>query len=302
MSREITRAVTMGRSLEKRSLVVALVALGYPAKSLHYQRGLFAMSIQFLRGDPQAPKGHAVFIAHSTSNTRTVLATYCIVPPMPLSLAKYLPSFLASQLSPEDLQDATNVPVMPIPPMLEEGSTLERLQMLAERRDDDLCDIGSINPRDEGARMQLVAQGCQEYGQLYVNYASTFAQVPSIAPAEDEAPLSLDDLDAEELLIQTMTDRQRLAELGKLVGVARYALEGHDAQLLQDTRQRIRRISHPLRAHTPSADLTVAASDPNERGARLAELYLERAYKLLDEEYADIPRIEQAIRELQQQN
>lgn len=260
------------------------------------------MSIQFLRGDPQAPKGHAVFIAHSTSDSRTVLATYCIVPPMPLSLAKYLPSFLASQLSPEDLQDATNVPVMPIPPMLEEGSTLERLQMLAERRDDDLCDIGSINPRDEGARMQLVAQGCQEYGQLYVNYASTFAQVPSIAPAEDEAPLSLDDLDAEELLIQTMTDRQRLAELGKLVGVARYALEGHDAQLLQDTRQRMRRISHPLPDKYRSADLTAAASDPSERGARLAELYLERAYKLLDEEYADIPRIEQAIRELQQQN
>ncbi len=72
------------------------------------------MSIQFLRGDPQAPKGHAIFIARSTANPRTVLATYCIVPPMPLSLAKYLPSFLASQLPPEDLQDATNVPVMPL--------------------------------------------------------------------------------------------------------------------------------------------------------------------------------------------
>ena len=36
-----------------------------------------------------------------------------------------------------------------------------------------------------------------------------------------------------------------------------------------------------------------------ERGASLAELYLERCFKLLDEEYADIPRIERAIRELQ---
>jgi len=43
-----------------------------------------------------------------------------------------------------------------------------------------------------------------------------------------------------------------------------------------------------------------AAFEPGERGARLAELYLERGYKLLDEEYADIPRIERAIRELQQ--
>jgi hypothetical protein len=218
---------------------------------------------------------------------------------MPLSLAKYLPSFLASQLSPEDLQEATNVPVMPIPPMLEEGSTLEHLQMLAERRDDDLCDIGSVNPKDEGARMQLVAQGCQEYGQFYMSFASSFAQVQSIAEAAEEAPMALDDLDAEELLLQTMTDRQRLAELGKLVGVARYALEGHDTHQLQETRQRMRRVAKQLADKYRSEELLAAAFDPGERGARLAELYLERAYKLLDEEYADIPGIERAIRELQ---
>ncbi len=257
------------------------------------------MTIRFLRGDPQAPKGHAIFIARSTTDTHTVLATYCVVPPMPLSLAKYLPSFLASQLSPEDLQDATNVPVMPIPPMLEEGSTLERLQMLAQRRDDDVCDIGTVNPKDEGARMQLVAQGCQEYGQFYVNYASTFAQVPSIESAEEEAPLALDDLDAEELLLQTMTDRQRLAELGKLVGVARYAIEGHDTTQVQETKLRMRRTAEPLAEKYRTDELIAAAFDPSERGARIAQLYLERAYKLLDEEYADIPRIERAIRELQ---
>src|SRR2546422_8438560 len=176
------------------------------------------MDMRFLRGNPQAPKGHAIFIARSSNDPRIILCTYCVVPPMPLSLAKYLPSFLAAQLSPEELHDATNVPVMPIPPMLEEGSTLDHLEMLAEHRDDDVCDIGTINPKDEGARMQLVAQGCQEYGQLYVSYASSFAQVASFAAIEDEAPIALDDMDADELLIQTMTDRQRLAELGKLVG------------------------------------------------------------------------------------
>src|SRR5260370_24972357 len=108
------------------------------------------MTIRFLRGDSQAPKGHAIFIARSTTDSRTVLATYCVVPPMPLSLAKYLPSFLASQLSPEDLQEATNVPVMPIPPMLDEGNSLERLQLLPDRSDDDLCDIGPVIPKDEG--------------------------------------------------------------------------------------------------------------------------------------------------------
>src|SRR5712672_3224837 len=115
-----------------------------------------AMDFRFLRGDPQAPKGHVIFVAHSTSDPRIIFCTYCIVPPIPLSLAKYLPSFLAAQLPAEELRDASNVNVMPIPPLLEEGSKFEHLQMLAEYRDDDMCDLGSINPRDEPVRLQRV--------------------------------------------------------------------------------------------------------------------------------------------------
>lgn len=261
------------------------------------------MTIQFLRGDPQTPKGHAIFVAQSTSGSNTVLCTYCVVPPMPLSLEKYIPSFLAAQLSPEELQDSTSVPVMPIPPMLEEGSSLEQLQLLAEHRDDDLCEIGRVNPKDEVSSMQLVAQGCQEYRQFYMNYASSFrlkqGSTPSLAALEDD-PLPLDDLDAEELLIQTMTDRQRLAELSKLIGVTRYALTGKDSHLLQETRKRMQRIAQPLPDKYRTAELILAATDARVRGARLAELYIERGYKLLDEEYADIPGIERAIRELQE--
>ena len=219
---------------------------------------------------------------------------------MPLSLAKYLPSFLAAQLSPEELQDATNVPVMPIPPMLEEGNSLEHLQMLAEQRDDDLCEIGTVSPRDETGRMQLVAQGCQEYGQFYMNHASSFKQAPAILPAIEDEPAPLDDMDAEELLIQTMTDRQRLAELSKLVGVVRYALDGKDSHLLQETKQRMQRIGRQLPEKYRAGELITAATNDQERGARLAELYVERGYKLLDEEYADIPNIERSIRELQE--
>lgn len=261
------------------------------------------MSIQFLRGDPHAPKGHAIFVARSTLNSRTTLCTYCVVPPMPLSLAKYLPSFLAAQMSPEELQDATNVPVMPIPPMLEEGSSLEHLQMLADERDDDLCEIGTVNPENDPARMQLVAQGCQEYGQLYMSHASSFRQLSPSGPLPalaEEEPAPLDDLDAEELLLQTMTDRQRLAELSKLVGVVRYALGGNDTHLLRETQQRMQRIARQMPEKYRSTELITAAISPQERGARLAELYIERGYKLLDEEYADIPGIEHSIRELQE--
>jgi hypothetical protein len=214
-------------------------------------------------------------------------------------MSKYLPAFLAAQLPPEDLREATNVSVVPIPPMLEEGGSLEHLQTLAERRDDDLCDIGSVNPRDDMARMQHAMEQCQEYGQLYMNYAATFAQTPPFEEIEARGSLALDDLDAEELLMQTMTERQRLAELSKLVGVARYAMEGHDTRLLQETKQRMQRIARPLADKYKSSELLAAAFDPGERGAKLTQLYLERGFKLLDEEYAEIPGIERAIRELQ---
>ena len=97
-----------------------------------------------------------------------------------------------------------------------------------------------------------------------------------------------------------MTERERLTELGKLIGMARYALEGHDSNLLEETKSKMKRIAGGLPDKYRSLELMRAATDASERGARLAELYLERSFKLLDEEYADIPRIERAIRELQQ--
>jgi len=258
------------------------------------------MGIQFLRGNAQSPKGHAIFIARSSSNPSVVFATYCVVPPIPMSLAKYLPPLFAAQIPAEDLQDAANVAGMPIPPMLEEGFNMEHLEMLAARRDDDLCDIGSVNSRDEVARMQMATLSSQEYAQLYASYISSESQVSSPAASKIAEPQPLDELDAEDLLLQTMSDRQKLVEIGKLVGTARYALDGHDTNLLQDTKRRMQRIAANLAEKYRGNEIVAAAIDPKQQSARLAELYMSRAYKLLDEEYADIPDIERAIRELKE--
>jgi hypothetical protein len=259
------------------------------------------MSLQFLRGNPQAPKGHAIFIARSSSDPRTVFCTYCLVPPIPMSLAKYLPPLFAAQLPPEELGDTTNVAGMPIPPMLEEVFNLEQLKQIAERRDDDLCDIGLVNTRDEVGRMQMANISSQEYAQLYANAITSPTQIPTYpSPGSLDEPVSLDDLDAEELVLETLSDRQKLAELGKLVGTARYAVGGQDTTLLHETQSRMLRIARRLPDKYRANELSSAAINPKEQGARLAELYLSRAYKLLDEEYAEIPAIERAIRDLQQ--
>lgn len=258
------------------------------------------MSMRFIRGNSQTPRGHAILFARSTSDSRAIYCTYCIVPPIPMSIAKYLPPMFAAQLPPEELREAGATPGMPIPPMLEQTKTLEYLEMLAERRDDDLCDIGSLSSIDEGYRMQMAAISSNEYSQLYTTYMGSVQNEPVSNNAALEEPTPLDDLDAEELLVQTMSDRQKLTELGKLVGMARYAVEGHDTSLLQDTKQRMQRIARSLPDKYRSSDLVDSALSSGDRSSRLAELYLSRAFKLLDEQYAEIPAIEREIRETQQ--
>ncbi|GAC1616344.1 MAG: hypothetical protein NVS4B9_05820 [Ktedonobacteraceae bacterium] len=256
------------------------------------------MGIQFLRGNSQAPKGHAIFIARSRGNSRVVYSTYCLVPPIPMSIAKYLPPLFAAQIPSEELQGANNIAGMPIPPMLEEGMSIEQLESLAERRDDDLCDIGTVS-NEEVERMQMATMSSQEYAQMY---ASAITQATRLSPPTSSSTLSgshtSEEVDAEELLLQSMSERQKLAEVGKLVGMARYALEGKDTATLQDTRQRLERIIHLLPEKYRGSEIVSAAFAPTARGSKLAELYLSRAYKLLDEEYAEIPGIENAIREL----
>jgi len=256
------------------------------------------MGMRFLRGNSQTPKGHAIFIARSTRDPRVVYSTYCLVPPIPMSLAKYLPPLFAAQIPSEDLQGAANIAGMPIPPMLEEGMSPEELEILAERRDDDLCDIGTVSS-EEMERMQLASLISQEYAQLYALYIAQASQASLPSHTHRQEPTLLDDLDADELLVETMPERQKLAELGKLVGMARYALDGHDDALLQDTKKRMERIIRRLPEKYRGTELVTAATSNRPQSAKLAELYLSRAYKLLDEEYADIPALDRAIRDLQ---
>jgi hypothetical protein len=214
-----------------------------------------------------------------------------------MSLAKYFPPIFAAQIpiDIEELQGAVHISGMPIPPMLEEGMSLEQLEELAERRDDDLCDLGTISS-EEVERMQAASAHCQEYAQLYEIYITQ--KRPTQKKASPTGPLQVDELDTEDLHLEMMPEREKFAELGKLIGTARYALDGHDTKLLQDTKRRMERTIRRLPEKYRGAELVAAATGNKPNSGRLAELYLSRAYKLIDEEYADIPDIDRAIQEL----
>jgi hypothetical protein len=258
------------------------------------------VQLRFLQGDAQAPKGHAIVFARNSAKPQGVLAVYCVVLPIRFSIGKFIPPILAAQMPPEGLREATEQNCVPIPPMLEESESLEQLERIAELRGDDLCDIGfSVRPDDEASRLTLPAQACEEYARLYTNYANARLGRSELAPGSRQIEgVPLDDLDVETVLGSMLTDRDRLNELAKLIGTARYALEGKDTRALRETEQQMRRTAEPLPEKYKAGELIKSALEPDERGLKLAKLYLERANKLVEEEYAEIPRIERDIREL----
>ena len=58
------------------------------------------------------------------------------------------------------------------------------------------------------------------------------------------------------------------------------------------------RIGRTLPEKYRVAELVAAANRPGDDGARLAQLLLERSYKLCQEEYGDVARIEAEIKRL----
>jgi len=267
------------------------------------------MQLRFTRGDAQAPRGHAIVIARPYGQPDHALATYCIVLPIQFSLGRYLPPILASQLPPEGLRElAGNPSFMAVPPMLEEIDDIDALLDLADMRDDDVIEVEG-DPRDEGRRMELAAESSAEYVRLYNSYTTT--QRPSsrqrgpmgfhsqgTVSAEEALPVEPEHI--ETLLSDTpvISDREQLGEVAKLIGTRRYAMEGKDQHLLEETKRALRRAIAPLGEKYRTDALIDAALIPGERGQKLADLYLNRAFKLIDEDYPAIPPLEDQIRQL----
>lgn len=256
------------------------------------------MQLRFEMGDASSPRGHAILYAHAGNDTERVLATYCVVLPIQFSIGKYLPPLFASQMPLGDLAEASQMSVVPIPPMLEDAPDLATLRQLAERRSDDLCDLGSIFISEDTQRMAYAAEACQTYGQIYGEYTQRWPNV--VEEASHATPL--DDLDVNDVLAEVLPERDRLGELARLTSQARYALDGHDQHLLEDVTRQMLRIARSLPEKYHADQLVEAALRNDATGPRLAGLYLQRAYKLLDEEYADIPPIERDIRALREQS
>jgi hypothetical protein len=252
--------------------------------------------LTFHTGDPDRPRGHALVFFRDGDSPGEVWATYLVVAPIKMDLGKYIPAAFASQLTGQLSAAAPSAyPLPPVPEKYEGG--LPALERLAALRSDDLIDGGTLRMSDPLYALQPVTDIGMQYAEKCVSYLESAGDVPEV---EQDAPAGLKaDVDVDDLLLQVMPDREKVSRLARLVGTLRYAVEGGDTRLTDETVADMERVARHLSDKYRPAELIAAARSSEGNAAQLAELFLERCYKLVDEDYAALADIDRRIEALQ---
>ena len=251
------------------------------------------MALTFESGDASHPRGHALL--YFGNPQMGLLATYVVVLPVKMDVSKYLPPMLTAQLgglAGEMLAEGGGS--FAAPPIPEPAESVESLRRMAEMRSDDLLWGGDMALGDISATMRQAAEAVNEYETLYRQHVN--AQ-PSTAAERRLAGGTAEDAGAsvQHIVYTLMSDRDRLAELSKLVGAMRFAIESHDDALAQETNDSMEALAHALPERFWAERVRLAARDASDAGARLAQLYTERCYKLLEEDFAAVQTLETQI-------
>jgi hypothetical protein len=247
-----------------------------------------AMQLAFERGDPKRPRGHAVVYFRANNDPNTILASYVVVPPISMDFSKFIPPMFAAQL-PGILPSGPQV--FPLPPIPEKVESMAWVEALAAAREDDLVNCGAVDPMDIQRLLSLMTDVAGEYGKLYENRAPLEDTPPS--GSQDDSPVG--SVDVDELFMSLMSDSEKVGRLAKMTGTVRYAAEGNDRALLEETVQEMERVGRHLAFRYKVAELIEAARDPLPKGGRLAELLLQRCYKLAAEEYDALKALDAEI-------
>ena len=244
------------------------------------------MNLQFRRGAPDRPRGHA--LAYFETSDGRIYATYLVIPPIQIDLAKYMPPMFAGQIP---AQAATELSAMPLPPIPEEvAGGLSVIDRLAELREDDVVAAGAVDPRALDRLLMVAVEAGQAYVELYRSWQASVSAEP---PAREEPSYDVD-----EVLLSLESEHDRIGRLARLVGQLRYALDGGDRRMGDEALAEMERVGRTLPEKYRIAELVAAANRPGQDGAHLAQLLLERSYKLCQEEYAEVARIEAEIKRL----
>ena len=247
------------------------------------------MDVVFERGAREEPKGHALLYFRGASAPDEIWATYVVVLPITVDVSKYVPPFLMNQMGeigPKDLS------AFAFPPAPEKLGSYDELEMLANSRGDDVLFGGTINPADVSSALMSVNEAVQWYAGIYADLAP---HSPSeLAEGEAGSGLSVN-----EVVYGLMSDSDRLSELTKLVGKLRFTLEGGEAALMKEAEEDINILAKYLPENHQINRLIEVAQGGGQQSAELANLYLQRCFHLMQEEYSKLVQVEEEIKALE---
>lgn len=252
------------------------------------------MSVEYHRGDWVRPKGHAFIYLRNSLDHEDVWATYVVVLPITVDLSKYVPPFLMNQMGEMDAQDLS---AFAFPPAPEQVPGYDALEQMAEMRDDDILYIGTHNPSDVTGAMGRVSEVVQAYSEEYTKI--TGSSTTGGETQGDEADEETGGLAVSDVLYGLMSDSDKLSELSKLIGRLRFAVDGSDDRLISETESEIGLVANHLPQSHNIPQLVEAVKSNDSRSAELAEVYLQRSYHLVQEDYAKLTAIEGRIKELE---
>jgi hypothetical protein len=248
--------------------------------------------LTFRAGNSDRPRGHALVFFRDSDNSEQIWATYLVVAPIKMDLAKYIPAAFASQLAGQ--LSAAGPSAYPLPPVPEKfDGGVAALERLAELRNDDVIDGGTLRMTDPLYALQPVTDIGTQYAEACGRF---FDAQPLDAPTNAELEQSSRGTsDVDDLLLQVMPDADKVGRLARLTGTLRYALEGGDTRLVQETVGEMQRVARHLPDKYRPAELIAAAQSPDPRQAELAQLYVERCYRLAEEDYAAMADLDTRI-------
>jgi hypothetical protein len=258
--------------------------------------------LTFRVGDVERPRGHALVFFRDGDDPDQVWATYLVVAPIKMDLGKYIPAAFASQLAGQlTAAGPSAYPLPPVPEKFEGG--LPALERLAEVRHDDLIDGGTMRMSDPLYALQPVTDIGAQYAESWNAFFDALALEPR--PADSSSGVgsstSASAVDVDDLLLQVMPERDKVGRLARLAGTLRYAVDGSDQQLVEETVAEMQRVGRHLPDKYRPAELIAAARSSEPRAAQLAELLLERCYRLVDEDYAAMATLDSQIEELKRE-
>ena len=261
------------------------------------------MDLSFDIGDPQRPKGHAVLYFRVDTEPDKVYATYVVTLPIKSDLGKYVPPFLATHLGGLPLNDLSAFAMPPLPESVDSHAELERISQM---RQDDLVYAGSMFSFDLPRMMESVTEAVQAYSDLWVKRfgdaeASIVGVIEEEATPEPAAPDADDDqsFQVNEVLFGLMSESDKLAELARLLGSMRFAAEGGDAGTVDEMSREITTLARHLPETFQVSSLLAVAKDTSQKGSRLAQLYLDRCFRLSAGDYSAVQGLDDEIRALE---